>query len=106
MNRAECLDEAKRLITQDRQNTHGQPENGLRRIASLWSVYLGTEVTEVDVAMMMVLLKVARQSMNEVHLDNYVDVAGYAALAAELISPLSSDLGRLVQVAPVPILGA
>ena len=34
-----------------------------------------------DVAMMMILLKVARAAVPGIHLDNYVDIAGYAACA-------------------------
>lgn len=34
--------------------------------------------------MMMVLLKVARVSTGTTHLDNFVDVAGYAACAYEI----------------------
>jgi hypothetical protein len=49
----------------------------------MWSAYLGVDVTEVDVAAMMVLLKVSRSRSSD-HSDNWVDVCGYAAIAGEL----------------------
>lgn len=50
----------------------------------MWSIYLDTAATPIDVAMMMVLLKAARVSTGTTHLDNFVDVAGYAACAYEM----------------------
>ena len=41
------------------------------------------DVSEVDVAAMMVLLKVSRSRASD-HSDNWVDVCGYAAIAGEL----------------------
>lgn len=87
MNRAEVLDTAKRYVTQDRQTVHGPAEDTFGLIAKLWSAYLTVEVTPVDVANLMVLLKVARAQQNPQHYDNYTDMAGYAACAAELAHP-------------------
>ena len=42
------------------------------------------EITPQDVPVMMALLKLARTSRGEYHADNYIDIAGYAALAAEV----------------------
>ena len=84
MNRAETLDLAKQAVTVDRQADHGRPEDTFPLIAALWTAYLDEEVTPAMVAMMLALLKVARQRMNPTHEDNYVDLAGYAACAAEL----------------------
>lgn len=88
MKRAEVLDTAKGYVTQDRQATHGAPEDTFPLIAALWTTYLnlGT-ITPDQVAVMMVLLKVARQRSNPHHPDNYVDGAGYFACAAELALP-------------------
>ena len=54
------------------------------RIAALWSAYLNYQLTAHDVAILMVLLKVARIMGKTFNADNYVDVAGYAGIAAEL----------------------
>jgi Domain of unknown function (DUF6378) len=84
MNRAETLDAAKQAVTKDRQADHGAPEDTFGMIAKLWTIYLDEEVSPTMVAMMLALLKIARQRMNQQHEDNYVDLAGYAACAAEL----------------------
>lgn len=88
--RETVLEEAKRCICQDRQNQYGEPEDSFLTIAAFWEVYLQAKtgkiinLTRDDVALMMVLLKVARTNGHKHHVDNYVDMAGYAALAAEL----------------------
>lgn len=88
--RETVLEEAKRCICQDRQNQYGAPEDSFFTIAQFWSAYLAGEhklkciISKEDVALMMVLLKVARTNGHKHHVDNYVDMAGYAALAAEL----------------------
>ena len=65
LNREEVLESALDCITNDRANTYGKPE-------------------ELDVAMLMVLVKIARTKSSPEHSDNYVDMAGYSALASEL----------------------
>lgn len=84
MSREEVLDTAREYVTKDRAADHGELEDTFARISELWTVYLGTNVTEVDVALMMALLKIARASGNPRHEDNYIDIAGYAACAGEL----------------------
>lgn len=83
-SRAGLLDQAKEIITNDRQNTHGQPEDSFRRIADLWSGYLTVGVREEDVAVMMALVKVARIMENPRHADNWIDGAGYFACGGEV----------------------
>ena len=83
--REKCLREACEIVNGARNQTYGDVEDNFDRIASLWSTYLDTAVTPIDVAMMMVLLKTARVSTGIVsHYDDYVDVAGYAACAYEI----------------------
>jgi hypothetical protein len=81
-NREKLLDEAKRIVCGDRDRQYGHPEDAFRVIAEMWTSYLGTEITAADVCDMMILLKVARNSFHQKH-DNLVDIAGYAACAAE-----------------------
>ena len=84
--RKTILDAAEKCVCQDRQDTHGRPEDSFGAIAGLWTAYLGTgqEIDPVDVANMMVLLKIARAKGNPKHRDNWIDVAGYAACAGEI----------------------
>lgn len=85
MKRADVLDTALIAVTLDRQNTHGQPEDSFGTIAKFWSTHLGVSVSKADVALMLVLLKVARAGQNPEHDDNWVDIAGYAACGAEVV---------------------
>lgn len=82
--RQQVLKQAHEIITGDRHDSYGPAENSFQRISMLWEAYLGMPITDLDVAWMMVLLKIARSQHNRHHIDNYIDVAGYAALASEL----------------------
>lgn len=83
MTRKELLEAALKATT-ERGQEYGKPEDNFGTIARLWRVYLDTPINAHDVAMMMVLFKVARAKSNPGHTDNLVDIAGYAACAAEL----------------------
>ncbi|WP_181164736.1 DUF6378 domain-containing protein [Amaricoccus solimangrovi] len=82
--RAALLDRARDAVTRDRAATHGRAEDSFARIAALWSADLGIPLTAGDVARMMVLFKVARAKGNPGHADNWIDMAGYAAIGGEL----------------------
>jgi|TARA_R110000772_G_scaffold72690_4_gene158580 hypothetical protein len=86
MKRDEILSKAGHLIGGDRHKTYGDAATSHGRIAKMWSAYLSVEVSAVDVAAMMVLMKVSRSKGGAVvpHLDNFVDICGYAALAGEM----------------------
>lgn len=71
------LDEAKRITRGDRNYDYGHPAVEHDRIAAYWTTYLNRVVRGEDVAMMMVLLKVARMG-ERYKRDNLVDMAGYA----------------------------
>ena len=82
--RKTILDAAEKCVCQDRQDTHGKPEDSFSEIAMLWTAYTGNDISPVDVAQMMILLKVGRAKGNPKHTDNWVDMAGYAACAGEI----------------------
>lgn len=84
MTRAETLDAAKACVCQNREREYGAVENNFDMIADLWAVYLGFEITPVDVGMMMTLLKIARIKGGTFKEDSFVDACGYIACAAEL----------------------
>jgi len=90
VTREDILRTAGDLITGDRQRTYGSAKASHSTIAGMWSAYLGVDVTEVDVAAMMVLLKVSRSRSSD-HSDNWVDVCGYAAIAGELEAGCGED---------------
>ena len=85
MKRAELLLTVSKIVEQDRQATHGRPEDSFTRIARLWSAYLDFEIQPHDVAAPMALLKLARIRENPAHDDNWIDLAGYAACGAEVV---------------------
>lgn len=89
MDKKTCLETAIGCVTQDRQNDYGAPENNFATIAAYWNVYMSSKghrpvFLPEDVAIMMGLLKVARMASSPKKADNYVDGAGYFAIAAEL----------------------
>jgi predicted cobalt transporter CbtA len=83
--RVEALREAAKIISGERNKQYGNPEDNFERTAKIWSVILGTQITNEDVAMMMVGLKVARYaSKSGFQPDTWVDIAGYAACGYEV----------------------
>lgn len=84
MTRAETLDAAKACVCQNREMEHGSPERNFNLIADMWSVYVGVEISPVDVACMMTQLKMARIKTGMFKEDSFVDACGYMACAAEL----------------------
>ena len=83
--RVEALREAAKIISGERNKQYGNPEDNFERTAKIWSVILGTRITNEDVAMMMVGLKVARYaSKSGFQPDTWVDIAGYAACGYEV----------------------
>ena len=86
MTRKETLDEALRCVCGDRE-AYGTPEDNFSRIARLWADYLRHPIYPHDVAAMMALLKIARIASGAPKIDNWVDLAGYAACGAELQGP-------------------
>lgn len=84
MERGTILDKAKIVINGERQDQYGNPEDSFSAIAKLWTAYMGIEFSAHDVAMMMGLLKVARIKGGAGSEDSYIDLCGYAALAADM----------------------
>lgn len=66
---ATVLEEAQKIISGQRREDYGSPLESFTRIADLWGVVLGTEVTPEQVALCMIQLKVAR-AMNGMQRDS------------------------------------
>jgi hypothetical protein len=89
------LDEAAKLTSTDRNKTYGHPRENFHTTARLWDAYLDQRrkshersdeeyefcVTPQDVALMMVLVKIARLANMPGHKDSLVDAAGYIRTA-------------------------
>lgn len=82
--REAVLAKAKAAVCGERDEQYGTPEDNFETIAQYWSLYLGIELEALDVANMMILLKLARLGSGAPTLDSFVDIAGYAACGAEI----------------------
>ena len=103
MNTTEILDKAKKLVSGDRHQKHGDKVVNHENIARLWSSYLQNKtqlninLMPEDVANLMILLKVARSQAGEHNIDDFVDTCGYASIAGEISekrTQISSTLGE------------
>jgi len=97
---ANLLKDAADLVGGDRHSQHGDKRANMQNIADMWNALLYAKfrrdgspdagfpshlkLTAVDVASMMELMKVARRYLGSHNIDDYLDAAGYAAVAAEV----------------------
>lgn len=99
------LEEVEKILSGARRKDYGTPKESFKRIADYWNAYLchkrdlvdrsaheedlpyeflrGMYLDTHDVAMMMVLFKIAREENSHTH-DSCVDIIGYTALADEM----------------------
>ena len=77
---------AAELVGGERDRQHGAMLENHENIARLWSAYLEVEITAVQAALMLNLLKVARTKTGDFNLDDYLDMAGYSGCAGEIAS--------------------
>lgn len=85
MKPKDVLDAAATRLTEEKVETSGPHEATFLMIARLWAAYLKVPVSPRDVAVMMVMLKASRVKCAPYPSDdNFVDMAGYAGLAADL----------------------
>ena len=86
MTRQEILAKARTIVCGQNEQDYGSPDSNFNLIADLWSVYLGVDVTPLDVSMMMILLKTAGVKNGAGIESSMVDIAGYAACGGEIVS--------------------
>jgi hypothetical protein len=84
VTRHDLLKLAESAVGAERQSQYGEPHDNFMLVADMWSAILGTHVTTERVALCQVALKLARLAFNPSHVDSWVDLAGYAAIGAEL----------------------
>jgi hypothetical protein len=80
LGKKSLLQEADDLINGPRQEAYDDPKRNHQRIAVLWSVILGKEVTYQQVIQCMIAVKLARLIHSPDHLDSWKDIAGYAGV--------------------------
>jgi hypothetical protein len=79
----------------DRSQEYGAIRTSFTRIATISSTVLDKTITPHDIAIVMIALKQARITTNPQHLDSYVDLAVYSAIAAELaMAPKMPQVGE------------
>lgn len=69
---------AQRITTADRCDVYGHPADDFKRIADMWSAYLGVSITAEQVGMCQILVKVGRLAHTPGHWDSICDMAGYS----------------------------
>lgn len=92
MKATEIASKAADLVGGDRAADHGDALTNYQSVAAIWNGYLlARMVTDKpralsaeDAANMMELLKIARRLSGRANVDDYIDGAGYAALAGEI----------------------
>jgi hypothetical protein len=99
MERVDLLETALDAVFGWRGADYGAPEQSFSIIQTLWQTYLfnldktrGTlNLTEADIANLLILLKVARTLQKPEHKDSWVDVAGYAACGWDVVNRKRKD---------------
>lgn len=85
--RGEMLDEAKRLVTGDRNNSYGPPNQDFQRtadMASAWGFQVdGKPLKSHHVAVFMEFIKLSRIKWTPTKVDSWTDGAGYMSCGLE-----------------------
>ena len=72
-----------KVVRGPRERDYGDKTTNHENIAKLWSAFLDYEISAHNVAICMMLVKVARLKHRPTE-DCYIDMAGYAAIAGEI----------------------
>lgn len=99
MKAAEIASRAAELVGGDRANQHGDKTANHEAIAAIWNgiLYAAGKQSRVpldahDVANLMEGLKIARRYTGTFNPDDYIDGAGYSAVAGEIMAVQQSRL--------------
>jgi len=91
MKAKEIATQAAVLVSGDRNRSHGDPAANHQAIAEVWNGIIraagkagAAPLDAHDVANLMEGLKIARRYTGAFNIDDYVDGAGYAAVAGEI----------------------
>ena len=95
MTRNEILRAAEKIVSGERQEQYGSPEDNFAVIARYWGCYLDAQaksdgidatftLSADDVAAMMILFKAGRLSTGAGSADTWIDIAGYAACGGQI----------------------
>lgn len=90
----EVFERVEKIVLTDRAeeyNNISKTEQHIQ-IAQVWSGIIGHEITAHQVALCMAGTKLVRAAFQPGHEDSYIDAAGYAAIAAEIMHEEPRDL--------------
>jgi hypothetical protein len=77
----EILQEAYKIVNQDRQNTYGHPKDDYTKVINIYQTLTGKQLTINDAILFMVSVKLARLRTNleagQLHHDTLLDTIGY-----------------------------
>lgn len=85
----ELLEEAAKIVDNDRNEAYDHPFDNFTRIAKVWSGILDLEITPEQVGLCMVGVKLAREAFKPKQ-DNIVDGIGYL-LCLNTINEINAD---------------
>ncbi len=71
--------------------SYGHPLANHKRIAALWSAYLGYPIQPNEVAICMALVKISRQAEDATVTDNYKDALAYIAISKTITDAMRDD---------------
>lgn len=103
---AALLTNAAMLVGGDRARTHGDKAQNHAKIGVMWNALLhirpdpAAPLDAHDVATMMELLKIARRYSGSFNPDDYLDGAGYAAVAYEIKGNEEALMEQLLRAPP------
>jgi len=100
MDAKEMLEQTISLVGGQRAKDYGDKTTNHERIAKLWNMWFDEtrssynsheltpngSVSAYDVAMMMLMVKIARLMHSPGHEDSHIDIAGYASILEEISS--------------------
>ena len=90
-------------ISEERQRVHGRSEDNMKFLAAAWTLWIRMRFPRGDVilqpedaAMMMAWSKDVRSVLGAVNLDDFVDSAGYRAIAGQVALQTADLADRIV----------
>ena len=91
----EILQEAYKIVNQDRQNTYGHPKDDYTKVINIYQTLTGKQLTINEAILFMVSVKLARLRTNldqgQLHHDTLLDTIGYLTCLNMINQPESTN---------------
>ena len=90
----EILQEAYKIVNQDRQKTYGHPKDDYTKVINIYQTLTGKQLTLTEALLFMVSVKLARLKTNldqgQLHYDTLLDTIGYLTCINMIHQPEST----------------